>query len=143
MGQVDHLPLGRSGRCGRLDQCQRLRWPLADRGVGHALTPKASGGPGPSRGDRWGRLRLTARSWGNAPPENRTFGDLLKLAAQKKVQVPPTTGLACVRAGVETCLARFSIGRKYAPDGAVSGYDDARIVGGEPAHMGKCRRRAG
>jgi RHS repeat-associated protein len=33
--------------------------------------------------DRWGRFDLIARSWGNVPPENATFKDRVKLAAQK------------------------------------------------------------
>src|SRR5262249_18348210 len=33
--------------------------------------------------DRWGRLRMSARSWGNAPPENQTFREQLQLALKK------------------------------------------------------------
>lgn len=33
--------------------------------------------------DRWGRLSLIARSWGNAPRENRAFQDRLQLAIDK------------------------------------------------------------
>ncbi|RWO75688.1 MAG: hypothetical protein EOS18_28965 [Mesorhizobium sp.] len=33
--------------------------------------------------DRWGRLRLIARGWGNAPRENKTFAAQLKRAAAK------------------------------------------------------------
>lgn len=39
--------------------------------------------------DRWGRFDLIARSWGNAPAENATFKDRLKLAAQKAGSSPP------------------------------------------------------
>lgn len=35
--------------------------------------------------DRWGRLRLIARGWGNAPRENRTFAPQLRLAMAKSV----------------------------------------------------------
>src|SRR5262249_34701481 len=33
--------------------------------------------------DRWGRLSLIARSWGNAPRENKTFESLVDLAVRK------------------------------------------------------------
>jgi RHS repeat-associated protein len=46
------------------------------------------------------------------------FGD----PVQEKLSegAPMTPAKACVNAGVNTCLARFTIGRKYAPDGAVA-----------------------
>jgi hypothetical protein len=43
--------------------------------------------------DRWGRLSLIARSWGNAPRENRTFLGRLKRAIAKDLSkgVTPDT----------------------------------------------------
>ncbi|GGD34433.1 hypothetical protein GCM10011335_41890 [Aureimonas glaciei] len=42
--------------------------------------------------DRWGRLRLVARGWGNAPRENRTFSPQLKLALAKSDAVTQEPG---------------------------------------------------
>lgn len=46
--------------------------------------------------DRWGRLRLLARSWGNPAPENRTFKDGLQLALDKTDR-PTSTAKAAVK----------------------------------------------
>jgi RHS repeat-associated protein len=46
------------------------------------------------------------------------FGDPVQEKFSESAPMNPAD--ACVGAGVETCLARFSIGRKYAPDGAIA-----------------------
>ena len=46
------------------------------------------------------------------------FGD--PVSEKFSESAPMNPAYACLEAGVETCLARFTIGRKYAPDGAVA-----------------------
>jgi RHS repeat-associated protein len=46
------------------------------------------------------------------------FGDPVQEKFAESAPMNPAN--ACVTAGVETCLARFTTGRKYAPDGAVA-----------------------
>ncbi|MBR0959531.1 polymorphic toxin-type HINT domain-containing protein [Bradyrhizobium japonicum] len=46
------------------------------------------------------------------------FGDSVQEKFTESAPMNPAT--ACISAGVNTCLARFTIGRKYAPDGAVA-----------------------
>ena len=42
--------------------------------------------------DRWGRLGSSPGLGATRPLENRTFGNLLKLASEKHVKVPPVSG---------------------------------------------------
>ncbi len=44
--------------------------------------------------DRWGRLRLIARSWGNEPRENSTYKPWLDVAAKKTIGLSDTDELA-------------------------------------------------
>jgi RHS repeat-associated protein len=46
------------------------------------------------------------------------FGDPVQEKFSESAPMNPAK--ACIDAGVETCLARFTIGRKYAPDGAIA-----------------------
>lgn len=46
------------------------------------------------------------------------FGDSVQEKFTESAPMNPATG--CISAGVNTCLARFTVGRKYAPDGAVA-----------------------
>ncbi|MER9674960.1 toxin TcdB middle/N-terminal domain-containing protein [Mesorhizobium sp. M0208] len=46
------------------------------------------------------------------------FGDPVQ--EEFSESAPSNPALKCIDAGIETCLARFSIGRKYTPDGAVA-----------------------
>jgi len=77
-----------------------------------------------------GPLANVARSSGRAEtylPEVATyevensysgFGDLLQEEFTESVPANPAD--ACVKAGVDTCIARFSMGRRYSPDGAIA-----------------------
>ncbi|MBY5625929.1 RHS repeat-associated core domain-containing protein [Rhizobium leguminosarum] len=46
------------------------------------------------------------------------FGDLTEEALAESAPANPAE--ACVKAGIDTCLARFTIGRRYSPDGAIA-----------------------
>ncbi|RVM09356.1 hypothetical protein CN116_03785 [Sinorhizobium meliloti] len=47
-----------------------------------------------------------------------SFGDLVQEEFSESVPANPAD--ACVKAGVDTCIARFSIGWRYSPDGALA-----------------------
>jgi RHS repeat-associated protein len=70
------------------------------------------------RGDSRSETYLPEIAFYEAENAYTAFGDPVQERFSEGVPMNPAN--ACVTAGVNTCLSRFTVGRKYAPDGAVA-----------------------
>ena len=89
---------------------------LVGREVRSIVAPLKDAGLTQSGGD--GEAYLPEVAFHEIENSYTAFGDLVQQRFAESV--PSNPHQRCVDDGIETCIARFTIGRKYAPDGAVA-----------------------